>query len=82
MNEQLDNDPKRRQENGRCSLTPWQPSLSFKGRELSVFRVDGRTLEDDAEAPLLYGSLIELEDSRLQFFTAEERRKADSLLGV
>lgn len=39
--------------------------------------VDGRTLDVDAEAPLLDGSLIELEGGRLQFFTAEESPGTD-----
>jgi hypothetical protein len=46
------------------------------------FRVDGRSLDDDAEAPLLNGSLIELENGRLQFFTAEESPKTDSPPGA
>jgi pSer/pThr/pTyr-binding forkhead associated (FHA) protein len=46
------------------------------------FRVDGKTLEDDAEAPLVNGSLIELGDGRLQFFTAEDSPKTDFPVGV
>jgi hypothetical protein len=45
-------------------------------------RVDGRTLEEDAEASLLNGSLIELEDGRLQFFTAEEGPETNSPSGA
>jgi hypothetical protein len=39
------------------------------------FRVDGMTLDDAAEVPLVNGSLIELGDGRLRFFTAEEGPK-------
>jgi hypothetical protein len=41
------------------------------------FRVDSRTVQGDGEARLQNGSLIELEDVRLQFFT-ENRGRSDA----